>query len=399
LEREREREREKDSKDQNFLESRLVVNKQHAVRYIDRMRILLFLSIVLTLTKGVESSVFSEYRKARKESSERVKKPLVGRKLSQKKEDVEFRQNRIQDSMDRLDALLAEGKSHESRNSSTNLNKKVNLTAIINEHRRLQDDNDGRVSFLETGSKTKIAPGVLGAAANLMFSRTTMCVMCSYILEMVDRQVKASPRWANGGGGFFPGQVDFSPGENQGFFRTYPGGYLEISESSPIGSGVPEPPRNSVAHKVAKTLQKQQKITTQRRDSKPSEMRLVEQRAKAQPAYSAAKSTFGAGTSNGMDQKSPLSGRKVRIGRFTPRDYDRVDSQSEKSMEYQQMFKDLMDALDEVCFKDLPEEYAQYCSLPFNNGEALVEFYLHDYEDWEICTKIYSCLEGFYDDT
>ena len=39
-----------------------------------------------------------------------------------------------------------------------------------------------------------------------------------------------------------------------------------------------------------------------------------------------------------MDQESALAGRKVRIGRFTPRDYDRVDSQSEKSMEYQQMF-------------------------------------------------------------
>ena len=127
-------------------------------------------------------------------------------------------------------------------------------------------------------------------------------------------------------------------------------------------------------------------------------MRLQEQKQAAQPKYEAPVSTFGAGTANGMDQESVLEGRKVRIGRFTPRDYDRVDSQSEKSMEYQQMFKDMMDALDEVCFKDLPEEYAQYCSLPFNNGEALVEFYLHDYEDWEICTKIYSCLEGFYDD-
>ena len=67
-------------------------------------------------------------------------------------------------------------------------------------------------------------------------------------------------------------------------------------------------------------------------------MRLQEQKqaAQAQPNYAAPVSTLGAGTANGMDQESALAGRKVRIGRFTPRDYDRVDSQSEKSMEYQQ---------------------------------------------------------------
>ena len=361
---------------------------------------MLWWTIAIALIFAAESNVFTEYRKKRAESkAKRVKKPMLERKLSQKKEDIEWRQSRIKDSMNRLDALLAEGKSHESRNSSTELRHKVNLTAIINENRKHDDDE---MSFLETGAKTKFAGALLGAAANLLFSRTTMCVMCSYILEMVDRQVKASPRWANGGGGFFPGQVDFSPGENQGFFRTYPGGYLEISESSPIGSGVPEPPRNQAARNVAASLEKHNIVsrTPSQHQQPASDMRLQEQKqaAQAQPNYAAPVSTLGAGTANGMDQESALAGRKVRIGRFTPRDYDRVDSQSEKSMEYQQMFKDMMDALDEVCFKDLPEEYAQYCSLPFNNGEALVEFYLHDYEDWEICTKIYSCLEGFYDD-
>jgi len=62
------------------------------------------------------------------------------------------------------------------------------------------------------------------------------------------------------------------------------------------------------------------------------------------------------------------------------------------------MFNDLMNTLDDICFKDLPSEYTQYCDLPFKNGEALVEYYLHDYEDWEICTLIYSCVDGFYDE-
>ena len=38
---------------------------------------------------------------------------MLERKLSQKKEDIEWRQSRIKDSMNRLDALLAEGKSHD----------------------------------------------------------------------------------------------------------------------------------------------------------------------------------------------------------------------------------------------------------------------------------------------
>ena len=83
------------------------------------MRILLWWTIAITFVFAAESNVFSEYRKKRaEEKAKRVKKPMVERKLSQKKEDIEWRQSRIKDSMDRLDALLAEGKSHESRNSS-----------------------------------------------------------------------------------------------------------------------------------------------------------------------------------------------------------------------------------------------------------------------------------------
>lgn len=86
----------------------------------------------------------------------------------------------------------------------------------------------------------------------------------------------------------------------------------------------------------------------------------------------------------------------------------------------------------QVCFKDLPSGYQSYCQMPFKNGEALVEvrvarpccvhpffciarfccifnllhrpwvvslqLYLHDYEDWEICTDINCCSQGFYKD-
>eukprot|EP00940_MAST-03C_sp_MAST-3C-sp2_P001661 g1661.t1 len=319
--------------------------------------------------------------------------------LPQGQTEIDWRRKRIESSLKQLDELL---RSPESGEHAVSRNESVqgHLMSRSEMNANMFTSSSATTSFLETGSKTQFAGAVAGAALNMFFSRTTMCVMCSYILEMADRQVKASPRWANGGGGFFPGQVDFSPGENQGFFRTYPGGYLEMEErarskqSFPIGSGKPEPPRRS----------------RRQRDPEAMPMRMqstgVQTSQRMPPAidtspgpitnYARAQNMYGMGT----NEKAPVeqAGKKMRVGRFTPRDFDRVDAQAEKSMEYQQMFKDLMDAFDEICFSDLPASYSQYCNLIFHNGEALVEFYLHDYEDWEICTKIFTCIAGFYDD-
>lgn len=322
------------------------------------------------VTIGLLSSVYSDVTKSTK-GAQRTFTP----KLPQTKEEVNWRKRRIQESLARLDvAMKADESGHRAIGRRNSSEHDVNETSAK------------ETSFLQVnqGIKAEFAGAVLGAAANMFFSRTTMCVMCSYILEMVDRQVKASPRWANGGGGFFPGQVDFSPGENQGFYRTYPGGYLEVSETAgaPVGTGEvirPTPDRNNDGRDPTK---------------RATALRMQRTRTRVSDVDSPASQL---GASSESSEPQGMEGRKERVGRFTPRDYDRVDSQSEKSMEYQQMFKDLMDAMDEVCFRDLPAEYQQYCNLPFNNGEALVEYYLHDFEDWEICTKIYSCLAGFYD--
>lgn len=60
------------------------------------------------------------------------------------------------------------------------------------------------------------------------------------------------------------------------------------------------------------------------------------------------------------------------------------------------MFNDLMAALDDICTKDLPKQYMQYCRLPYRNGDLLTELYVHNYQDWEICTKIAACGSSFF---
>lgn len=46
---------------------------------------------------------------------------------------------------------------------------------------------------------------------------------------------------------------------------------------------------------------------------------------------------------------------------------------------------------------DLPPDYQKYARLIYRNANAVVEYYLHDYEDWQICSAIYACSDGWYD--
>lgn len=69
-----------------------------------------------------------------------------------------------------------------------------------------------------------------GAAASLLFSGDEQCVMCCYVLEQMDRQVKSLPHWANGGASHFAGNVDFSAGSQQAFYRSSPQ-FLQLDDS------------------------------------------------------------------------------------------------------------------------------------------------------------------------
>jgi len=381
--------------------------------------VLLRFAVGLALTACVVSgNIFDDYRKERAaKSRERANRPGIDMKqarnfvskLPMNEESVKSRKSRIEQSLARLDKFMETAPVDNQQGIDTDLFAAAD---------KAMESVPAETNLIEMQANTQFAGAVMGAAANMLFSRTTMCVMCSYILEMCDRQVKASPRWANGGGGFAPGKVDFTAGENQGFYRSYPGGYLELEESvsetvllqsslsqqvvAPVGSGSPEPP---TASRAAYTGGQPSPFGT---TSGQAAMKFrgassgtphIDESPNNYVNYQNARPVYGQGTDNGAGAKMEGDqGKKIKIGRFTHRDYDRVDSGAEKSMEYQQMFNDLMNTLDDICFKDLPSEYTQYCDLPFKNGEALVEYYLHDYEDWEICTLIYSCVDGFYDE-
>jgi hypothetical protein len=78
-------------------------------------------------------------------------------------------------------------------------------------------------------------------------------------------------------------------------------------------------------------------------------------------------------------------------------DEQQVESEdSEKDLEFSQTYKQFMDALEETCKYDMPEQFAAYCKPMFDKGEKIVEYYLHDYDDEDICTYVQpQCTEYF----
>eukprot|EP00941_MAST-03F_sp_MAST-3F-sp1_P005427 g5427.t1 len=293
------------------------------------------------------------------------------------------RTDRINESISKLEKLLEK----EHLDELERMEMLDEFDASLSSPTKTSTVNSATTSFVET--KATLSPlggAVAGGAMSMLFSRTTLCVMCSYVLEMCDRQVKAIPRWANGGGGNFPGTLDFSPGESQGYFRTYPGSYLEVDaktkrSGSKPGSGVPV--NNLGTPAILQILAQDSDVSAGAR-----------QDAMQQAAEQSVTDAGGAST----DQDADVRRNPVRKARLTHRDVDRTDALAEKAMEYQQMFKDFMDALDDTCFSDMPSGYTKYCQMIYKNGEALVELYLHDYEDWEICTEINCCTSKFYQD-
>jgi hypothetical protein len=75
-------------------------------------------------------------------------------------------------------------------------------------------------------------------------------------------------------------------------------------------------------------------------------------------------------------------------GKYGFNDKDRSESSGEKSDEYAYMYKNFMDAMDDTCYRDLPKKWLSGCQSLYKKGDQLVEMYLHDYDDWEICTEV-----------
>jgi len=317
---------------------------------------------------------------------------------------------------------------------------------------------------------------VAGAAMNSMYDKS--CVMCEYILEQVDKMIKAQPRMMNGNG-YYPGVMDFGGGVQQGNYRIYQGTYLEEGESSTTlfkkraEARIMDEPKKSFADTIksrkkgvgasfgssASGAAKQNKATSaapvasggrfSERQRQMAMQRFQERmrtgieskvtiKSLLFTSESSTASKGGSGSKGGVVKKeteavsskggkggsSSTSGKggkggkgglgsvmgavggsvmgamgaagkmavgaagsvmgssmnmmgsvqnRVKTGRHTFKDKDLTDDQVEKDQEFTTMYKDFMDAMDDVCFHDLPKDFQGSCKYMYYYGDRVVE--------------------------
>ena len=82
------------------------------------------------------------------------------------------------------------------------------------------------------------------------------------------------------------------------------------------------------------------------------------------------------------NKRAPVGGKAGYV------DADRHESMGEKSDEFNSMYKNFMDAIDDTCYRDMPKTWLSGCSDLYSKSDKLVEMYLHDYDDWAICNEV-----------
>ena len=87
----------------------------------------------------------------------------------------------------------------------------------------------------------------------------------------------------------------------------------------------------------------------------------------------------------------------LQVGQVIKKQIEQVHIQNENSAEFEATYKQWMDALDDVCYHDLPPTFLLLLQPIYENGDKIVEMYLHGYEDYEICSSV-SCPKNFFDD-
>lgn len=85
-------------------------------------------------------------------------------------------------------------------------------------------------------------------------------------------------------------------------------------------------------------------------------------------------------------------------GKVLQSDFDRVRADGEKNQEFEVTYKSFMDAMDDVCYHELPPTMTPVCAPLYKFGDRIVEMYLHGYDDWEMCSEVsWSCPVHFFD--
>ena len=94
----------------------------------------------------------------------------------------------------------------------------------------------------------------------------------------------------------------------------------------------------------------------------------------------------------------PIPGKPkgLKVGTVTKKQLEQLQLEGEKSAEFDATYKQWMDAFDDVCYHDLPPKYYHFCKRMYENGDKIVEMYLHGYEDYEICSAN-ACPSKFFD--
>eukprot|EP00948_MAST-09A_sp_MAST-9A-sp1_P002606 g2606.t1 len=95
--------------------------------------------------------------------------------------------------------------------------------------------------------------------------------------------------------------------------------------------------------------------------------------------------SLNSGKGFGSDSLSrPLNGRQSIL------DLSRIQDSAKKELEFARWYNTLMDAMDCVCWFYLPEYYQNIaiCKWMYLYSDKLVEMWLHDYDDWDICQAI-----------
>lgn len=325
----------------------------------------------------------------------------------------------------------------------------------------------GQKARFVSGLESAITGASQLADATEIFWKTERCVMCEYILEVADRNIKcvgaaraacgrcpaltlasaclrSMPQWAHGGNGNFVGMTDFSGGIQQGAYRAYSGQYLQLEEgrgatpqsqprarrelsssvmalleladsiergpSTAAGSGLPDGAAPAPDAAEAAVVQRPSHRnrgdptrfsapTSPAAARKAASLRSLARRIHRSESIGAANPPAPSVLLEEEPEKDVIPLSPVK-GRRTFQDFNRVDSSAEKSTEYGQMFDDLMDQLDDTCQNDIPKDHKggqKACQGMLLNGEALTEYYLHGYEDWEICDRLNLCPNGFFD--
>jgi hypothetical protein len=370
-----------------------------------------------------------------------------------------------------------------------------------------KEQGKGKEKFIDAAAG--MAGGMAGGALGKLLNNVDAgCVLCEYVLELMERQVRSKPRLQNGDG-YYPGVMDFGGGNQQGYYRVYPGNYLEVGEDithfSPERVGQQKKLLKHIGNRLRRSHRQESKAAkrkvpwwyrsrtrtrnrgtkddasskfvqlsdgtisskadaaTAERTTSLSAAYISHRRDMVQAATEHAASLTtaqqealqaqknmgigipglggseaagglgalgasipGIGGSEGLSGLSGLSGipgvgaltaavsgvstasansgktfpeHRPIIGRFDQKEMDRLENQMTKDGEFSLMYKDLMDAMDDICYRDIPLYYRMAaCQYMYSSSDLLVELYLHEYDDRHICQTLPGqCPPNFFD--